>query len=56
MAQYIDKIDVTSCLRDWNGEYKKNLFHEPDKITIIGAVSDEGKLYLIYTYEEDDFK
>lgn len=55
MAKYIDKIDVTSCLRDWNGSYVKDLFTEPDKITIIGAVSDEGKLYLIYSYEENDF-
>lgn len=56
MAICIDKVNVISCLRDWDGSKLSDIFLNPEKITIIGTVADEGKLYLIYSYDDKDFQ
>lgn len=47
------KVCVTSFFMDWWESDLRDIFVNPDDIKIISAVIEEGKLYLIYTYNDN---
>ncbi len=56
MSKKVSKVNVTSMFGDWWMSDLSDLFVKPDKVQIIGTVVNEGTLYLIYTYDDEDFK
>lgn len=57
MAKRLSKVCVTSnvSLESWHGIELSDIFLYPEKVQIISAVVDEGSLYIIYIYDDNDF-
>lgn len=53
MSRKIGKVPVTSTFQEWWESDLSDLFDDPEGITIISAVLENGTLYLICSYEEE---
>jgi len=54
--QRLSKVQVTSAFQQWWESDLTDIFDEPDEVTIISAVIENGGLYLIYTYIDESDK
>ncbi len=52
MEKVISKVQVTSAFDQWWESDLSSIFTNPDEVTIISAVVENGGLYLIYTYNQ----
>lgn len=54
MKTVIAKVQVSAIFRQWWESDLSDIFTNPDEVTIVSAVVEDGGIYLIYTYKTNE--